>query len=511
MEKLGNKSIKLIAVLLAVLCSLMFMFSNVSADGDKTWPQAPEIDGDAVYLMEANTQAVIYEKNQDEKMYPASTTKILTAILVLENCSLSETVTFTEECCDLEEGATSINAVPGEEMSLKDVMYGLLLPSGNDCAIALAIHVAGSVDAFAEMMNTKAREIGCTDSNFVNPSGLYNANHYTTASDLAKIAWYAFQNSTFVDIISHPTYIIEPTNKTSESRVLNNTHEMITPGSDTYNASVIGGKTGYLYEAGRCLVTYARKDGITLLAVILDGSYYGIFNATQELLDFGWDNFSISNVSENEKRFSYGENDAKVQLDSSSQILTLNGVSFLDLTSKINYAYYLNEDEYKDAKLEAGITEGDNRQLYATIDYSYDGHYLGSCNVFIDPDLTFEDTEWIYVYYINIWLVILSVVVIAIVVLLIIRSVKKRREQELRRNNARSGGRRPVRNYDRSDSINLQDQYIRSSNRNHSSVHSLQEIGIRNVQGQKQQNRRNTSRSGSSPARTGVNERKRHR
>lgn len=510
MEKLGNKSIKLIAAVLLVICSMTFMFSNAFADENKTWPQAPEIDGDAVYLMEANTQAVIYEKNQDEKMYPASTTKILTAILVLENCSLSETVTFTEECCDLEDGATSINAVPGEEMSLKDVMYGLLLPSGNDCAIALAIHVAGSVDAFAEMMNEKAREIGCTDSNFVNPSGLYNANHYTTASDLAKIAWYAFQNSTFVDIISHPTYIIEPTNMTSESRVLNNTHEMITPGSDTYNANVIGGKTGYLYEAGRCLVTYARKDGITLLAVILDGSYYGIFNATQELLDFGWDNFSISNVSENEKRFSYGENDAKVQLDSSSQILTLNGVSFLDLTSKINYAYYLNEDEYKEAKLDAGITEGDTRQLYATIDYSYDGHYLGSCNVFINPDLTFEDTEWIYVYYINIWLVILALVVILVVVFLIIRSVKKRREQELRRNNARSGGRRPVRNYDRSDSINLQNQYIRSSNRNHSSVHSLQEIGIRNVQGQAPRSSGNRSRSGSTPARTGVNERKRH-
>ena len=183
-------------------------------------------------------------------MYPASTTKILTAIVVLEHCSLDETVIFTEECCDLEEGAVTIDSVPGEEMSLKDVMYGLLLPSGNDCAMALALHVAGSVSAFVDMMNEKAQEIGAAHSHFVNPSGLFHSNHYTTASDLALIAQYAFRNSTFVDIISHPTYIIEPTNKNPDSRVLINTHEMITPGNPDYNSNVIGGKTGYLYEAG---------------------------------------------------------------------------------------------------------------------------------------------------------------------------------------------------------------------------------------------------------------------
>ena len=262
-------------------------------DSSQIWPEEPDIDGHAVLLMEANSGAVVYSKNADEIMYPASTTKILTAIVVLENCSLDETVTFTEECCDLEDGAVTIDSVPGEEMSLKDVMYGLLLPSGNDCAMALAIHTAGSISAFAEMMNKKAAEIGATSSHFTNPSGLFDSKHYTTASDLALIAQYAFRNSTFVDIISHPTYIIEPTNKTAESRVITNTHEMIIPGMADYDSSVIGGKTGYLYEAGRCLVTYAEKNGITFLSVILDGSYYGIFSETQELLDFGYDSFRI--------------------------------------------------------------------------------------------------------------------------------------------------------------------------------------------------------------------------
>ena len=394
------KKICLLIVTSLVLVSAQASFSF--ADTAQNWPTAPETAGEGVVLMEANTKAVIYEKNPDEKMYPASTTKILTAIVVLEHCSLDETVVFTEECVDLEEGAVTIDSVAGEEMLLKDVMYGLLLPSGNDCAMALALHVAGSISAFADMMNEKALEIGAKDSHFVNPSGLFNSNHYTTASDLALIARYAFQNSTFVDIISHPTYIIEPTNMNPESRVLINTHEMITPGNPDYNSHVIGGKTGYLYEAGRCLVTYAEKDGVTLLCVILDGSYYGIFGETQEMLEFGWNNFKVINISEEERRFSYANESAKIQIDPSDQILALNDVPFYELTSLINYAYYLDEQEYADAKEAAGIKPGDRRQLYAWIDYYYAGHFLGSCNVIIDPGMVIKTASFINVIYINV-------------------------------------------------------------------------------------------------------------
>jgi len=445
----------------------------------QNWPEAPELAGEAVVLMEANTQAVIYEKNPTEKMYPASTTKILTAIVVLEHCNLNEMVTCTEECCDLEDGAVTIDSVPGEQMKLKDVMYGLLLPSGNDCAMALAIHTAGSVSAFVDMMNEKAREIGALSSHFMNPSGLFNSNHYTTASDLALIARYAFQNSTFVDIISHPTYIIEPTNLTSESRVLINTHEMITPGNPDYNSNVIGGKTGYLYESGRCLVTYADKDGVTLLAVILDGSYYGIFGETQELLDFGWDNFRIVNVSESERRFSYSDDSAKVQLDPSSEIVTLNNMPFNALSSRINYAYYLNDREYAKAKEAAGIKQGDPRQLYAQIDYYYAGYYLGSCNVFINPDLTYRETSFITMVYVNIWLVLLIVILVILTVVLIVRRANKIRNENVSNAKAhRKSGRARVRYYNRSDSVDLRNQYIKRGNKDRQSIHDLNDIGI---------------------------------
>ena len=469
---------KLFAYILTFLITVLALTSSALA-AEQQWPEMPELDGEAVVLMETNTSAVVYEKNAEEKMYPASTTKILTAIVVLEHCSMDETVTFTAECCDLEDGAVTIDSVPGEEMPLKDVMYGLLLPSGNDCAMALAIHVAGSVDAFAEMMNEKAKEIGALSSHFVNPSGLFNSNHYTTASDLALIAQYAFQNSTFVDIISHPTYIIEPTNMNSESRVLTNTHEMIIPGGADYNSDVIGGKTGYLYEAGRCLVTYAERDGINLLAVILDGDYYGIFSETQELLDYGWDNFSITNVSENERKFSYADEAAKVQLDSSSQILTLKNVDFSDLTSTINYAYYLDETEYAKAKEAAGVTANDSRQLYATIDYSYAGYYLGSCNVFVNPDLKTNEVQFINVYFINIWLVLLIVILIILAIIFLIKIAKKSSLASTRRGYThpnRKSGTRAKRS--QSDSIDLGNRYIRSSNKRRDSVYDLNEIGI---------------------------------
>ena len=449
-----------------------------TAPGVQVWPRVPELDGEAVVLMEANTQAVIFEKNAEEKMYPASTTKILTALVVLEHCSLNDMVTFTEECCDLEDGAVTIKAVPGERMTLKDVMYGLLLPSGNDCAMALAIHTAGSVEKFAEMMNEKARQIGAASSHFVNPSGLFSPNHYTTASDLALIARYAFQNSIFVDIISHPTYIIEPTNKTPESRVLTNTHEMIIPGSPDYNSDVIGGKTGYLYESGRCLVTYAQRGGVTLLSVILDGSYYGIFGETQELLDFGWDYFTIVNVSESERRFSYNDENAMVQLDPSSQILTLNNVPFNELSSRINYAYYLDEKEYAQAKEEAGILPGDPRQLYAWIDYYYAGYYLGSCNVFINPGITVSRAQFIDMIYINFWLILLIVIAVIASVILIVRRAKVSSSRSVNAKDHRRSGRARVRYYNRSDSVDLHNQSVRHGARNRESIHRLDEIGI---------------------------------
>ena len=479
MKHFGKRFKWLCAVIIVVLLQTVLLSVSVSAQ-EQVWPEAPELDGEGVVLIEANTGALIYEKNPDQKLYPASTTKILTAIVVLENCSLDETVTFTEECCDLEEGAVTIDSVPGEEMILKDVLYGLLLPSGNDCAMALALHVAGSIDRFADMMNAKAEQIGTVKSHFSNPSGLFDSTHYTTASDLALIAQYAFHNSTFVDIISHPTYIIEPTNMTPDSRVLTNTHEMIIPNNPDYNKYVIGGKTGYLYEAGRCLVTYGEKDGITLISVILNGSYYGIFNETQELLDFGWDHFHILNISEEERRFSYASEDAKVQIDPTDQILGLNDVPFYELTSRINYAYYLDETEYAEAKEAAGILPGDSRQLYAWIDYSYAGHYLGQCHVIIDPDLDLGTASFIHVMYVNIWLIILIAILVVLLVIFLVRLAKKSASEAGRLSalEHRRHGRSQVRYYSRSDSIDLREQYVKSGQKDRESVHRLREIGV---------------------------------
>ena len=364
-------------------------------------------------------------------------------------------------------------------MSLKDVMYGLLLPSGNDCAMALALHVAGSIDAFAEMMNAKAQEIGATSSHFVNPSGLFDAEHYTTASDLALIAEYAFRNSTFVDIISHPTYVIEPTNMHTDSRVLTNTHEMITPGNADYSSDVIGGKTGYLYESGRCLVTYAKRNDITLISVILDGSYYGIFTETQELLDYGWNNFNIVNISESERRFSFAEDNARVRMDTSRLLLSLNNVPFSELTSQVHYAYYLDGAGYAAVKEDAGLEMDDPRQLYAYIDYFYAGHFLGRGIIYIDPDIQVTKATFINVYYINVFLVILIVLLVILAMIFIIRMARKNSGPDSFRSRLRRRGKRGrVRYYNKSDSVDLRNQYIRRGSRDRDSISDLNEIGI---------------------------------
>ncbi len=380
---------------------------------DSGWPVAPETLSGSVMMVEVNTGATLYSKDEETKRYPASTTKILTCLLALENCSLNETVVFSQNAVNLEDGSSSIDAVEGEEMSMKDCLYGLMLPSGNDCAIAIAEHVAGSVEAFAEMMNERAKEIGCENSNFVNPNGLYDSDHYTTAADLCKIAQVCFNNSAFVEIVSQATYVIPATNK-SDSRAIENTNYMILDDSAYYNENIIGGKTGYLPEAGRCLVTLAKKDGLSVITVCLFSSVYtGVFTDTEELTDYIFNGFTMETISESESRFTYASNDAKVWLDSSAQVLLPKSVNISELDSEIIFTYDMDLDEFNEASAQAGITEKDGRHLYATIEYSYNGRYLGHLNVIINDNMNVAQASFSSAVYINIWWFVLFIFIFA--------------------------------------------------------------------------------------------------
>ena len=353
-----------------------------NSSGSGEWPEAPEINGTAAVLIEASTGTVLYEKNAHDKMYPASITKILTGILTIENCSLSETVTFSESAVNIPSDASNIEAQEGEEMSVKDCLYGLLLASGNEVANALAEHVAGSTDAFAEMMNEWATEAGATDSHFANPSGLHDENHYITAYDMAMIAKRAIKNPVFLSITGTCEHIISPTNKTDTERELNMTHKMVWSGeySSVAYDGVLGGKTGYTDEAGTTLVTYAERDGMTLICVVLNSNSYNVYYDTADLFDYGFDNFTLYNISENESMFS-GTSNLSGVTTLTSAFSTSNPLFEI---SSDDYIVLPNTASFSDTEVSASLNDSDDSDddsAVATLTYTYAGKTVGTTTV----------------------------------------------------------------------------------------------------------------------------------
>lgn len=266
------------------------------------------IDSPVAILMEETTGKIVYEKNINEKVYPASLTKILTAIVVLENCKLEEIVTASYDAImGVEYGYVTGNLQVGEELTVEQLLNVLMIASANDSARVLAEYVSGSIEEFSILMNEKAKEIGCENSNFVNPNGIHNENHYTTAYDLALISRYAMQNETFREIVKKTYYILPATNKyDKEDRVFGTTNELLIINNNErkdnyYYKYATGLKTGFTTPAGYCLAASSEKNGLKYIAIILkagqtkDGLSARYID-TKTLLDYGYDNFLMKKV-----------------------------------------------------------------------------------------------------------------------------------------------------------------------------------------------------------------------
>ena len=222
----------------------------------------PAVGARGAALMEAETGRLLFAQASDARLPMASTTKIMTALIALERCSVDEMVTVPREAYGVEGSSMYLNA--GEELLLSDLLYGLMLVSGNDAAVAIACHVAGSVEAFAALMNERARELGCTDTHFVTPSGLDSEGHYSTARDMALLARAALENEDFQNLAGQAQVsvsFLEP----EGVRYYSNHNKLL----GTLEGC-IGGKTGYTKKAGRCLVSAAQRDGVRLIAVTLN-------------------------------------------------------------------------------------------------------------------------------------------------------------------------------------------------------------------------------------------------
>ena len=333
--------------------------------------------------MEASTGKVVYEKNGYEKKYPASTTKIMTAILAIEHCNLNETATASEFAINsVPSGYSTANIQIGETLSVKDLLYALLLQSANESAVILAEHVSGSQEAFANLMNEKAKELGCKNTHFINPNGIHNENHYTTAYDLALITQYAMKNQTFRDIVKTTSFTLPATTSyPSESRTYANTNNLIIYDArnrpdNYYYKYATGVKTGYTSAAKNCLVASAEKNGIEYISVVLGasityestGSVSHRYVDTISLFDYAFDNFSFRKLKSANNLIKTIKIENGKKDENSLDLLIASDVN--SLVSLDNKSTQIDPDITLKEGLSAPITKGD---IVGTISYKVEG------------------------------------------------------------------------------------------------------------------------------------------
>lgn len=351
------------------------------------WPAGPELGAQAAYLLEANTGTVLYAKNMNEKLYPASTTKLMTCLLAVENAQMDEMVHFSHDAVfSLESGSSTIGIDPGQSMPMRECLYGIMVGSANEVANAVAEHIAGSIEDFADMMNERARELGCTNTHFVNPHGLFDENHYTTAHDLALIAKAFFQNEQLTKIGNTGTYHFEATSTQPDDFFVRNKHQLIS-GEISYEG-IKGGKTGYTDEARQTLVTCAERNDMKLICVILKEETPHQFYDTVKLLDYGFTNFSVVNIADNETRFSIESSSffhtSTDILGNSDELLTLNKDSYLIMPRTVTFEDLDFQVSYE--------TQHDSD--IAIINYYYHNAFVGAATIHLSGEKkSFSETS----------------------------------------------------------------------------------------------------------------------
>lgn len=319
-----------------------------TAFASEEWPSDISIEADAGIVMDADSGTILYGKNIHDTYSPASITKVLTAIIILENCDLDEEITFSKNAVyNVEADSSSAGYDTGDKATVKDCLYALLLKSANESANALAEHAAGTTEAFAEMMNEKAAELGCVDSHFSNPSGLNDENHYVSAYDMALITRYAFENETFREIVSTPYYKLPPNGRNPEGLGISPGNKMIKKNFPEYRADVIGGKTGYTSIALNTLVIGAAQEDTQLITVVLH-SHGTTYSDTKRMLDFGFDNFRSVPLENNDTTWGTLSNNLTIAglptssapaltVDPDSRIILPNSAEFSETTSSVSF------------------------------------------------------------------------------------------------------------------------------------------------------------------------------
>lgn len=408
----------------------------------------PNPTAEAVILIDANTGNILYEKNSEKKMYPASTTKIMTALVALdavknEEISLDQPLSISKEGYDaLDIDGSSISLKVGEKMSLHGLLQGLLIASGNDAAVAIAEGVAGSVDEFVIRMNEKAKSLGLKNTVYANPHGLHNSEHYTTAKDMAKLARVAMQNQTFRDIVKC-AHIYLPATNMSDKRYFINTNNLVSlmRYPNYYYDKATGIKTGSTSEAGYCLVSSAEDGGKSVISVVFNASDIAVsHNESKEVLKYGLTEFTLRTLAKRDDIF--GEVRVKQAADGTDHIL-LSAQKNLDAmfpkdgdTQKVEVVTEIPKKVY------APITAG---QVIGKAKFMYEGKEIGSVDLCSNVEIKrhifgFVQTffEWLWGFRTVKFFVYtalgLALAFVALVVVGFLRALKKSKRKKRRTN-----------------------------------------------------------------------------
>lgn len=345
--KLKKKVFAFIAILIIIL--FIFQSYSMGSEAEQIPPETSNLEmkiySEAAILIESTTGKILYEKNIHEKKYPASTTKILTAIIAIEQCDLNEMATASQYAISsLESGYTKANIQVGESFTIGQLLDVLMLQSANEAATIIAEHISGSVQEFAKLMNKKAQEIGCLNSNFVNPNGVHNENHYSTAYDLAMIARYCMKNETFRSLANKMECTLPRTDLWQDEQVaehgernFKNTNNLLLKDNKYYYPYCIGIKAGFTTPAKNCLISASNKDGFETISVILhaeltEDGLSARYLDTINLFEYGYNNYKLNDILEEYDMIEYLENQDEIL----SSVVTDDSIKEITAPLKIN-------------------------------------------------------------------------------------------------------------------------------------------------------------------------------
>lgn len=402
----------------------------------------PELKSGSALMMQAGTDRIMYEKNADAKAYPASTTKIMTGLLAIENLDPTAELTVSETAIQIDRDGSNMGLLQGEVLTVEQLLYGLLVHSANDAANVLAEAVAGDVSAFVDKMNARAAELGMSHTHFVNAHGYHDDEHYTTARDLMVLAKEAMKNELFRQVVATATYTIPPTNKYPEERILSNNNSLLNTARDyryLYKGAA-GIKTGHTSKAGYCLVSYAERDGLGYYCVTLNAPVEGgnaSFTDTIALFNYGFKDFALKTVTNGSEIMA--TRDVKCAKGDEQAILSSSAP--LEVLLPVQYdPEKLTHEITTEENIVAPIAKGD---ILGRVTYYYDGDVLGSADLAATRDVSRSYVKMIgntaYRLVFNVWVMVpLSVIVL----FLIIRSIYEAKKQRLARERRRQQLRR---------------------------------------------------------------------